>query len=89
MTDESKAKLLQAYRAAVEAEQDVIADMIEDVILDVMGGGTPSTVTRGTQNTLEPPWRVEATPLSVPMTYTVNTATESTGIDHTTREVTS
>ena len=72
MTDESKAKLLQAYRAAVEAEQDVIADMIEDVILDVMGGGAPWMVTRGTQNTLEPPWNVTCT-----------------GIDHTTREVTS
>ena len=89
MTDESKAKLLQAYRAAVEAEQDVIADMIEDVILDVMGGGTPSIVI-GEHNAIKPPWRVEATPtpLSVPMTYAVNTATESTGIDHT-REVTS
>ena len=72
MTDESKAKLLQAYRAAVEAEQDVIADMIEDVILDVMGGGTPWMVTRGPRTTLEPPWNVTCT-----------------GIDHTTREVTS
>jgi len=73
MSEESKAKLLQAYRAAVEAEQDVIADMIEDVILDVMDGErTHLTVTRGTQNTLEPPWNVTCT-----------------GIDHTTREVTS
>jgi hypothetical protein len=72
MTDESKAKLLMAYKYAVEADQDGIADLLEDVILDVMGGGTPWMVTRGTQNTLEPPWNVTCT-----------------GIDHTTREVTS
>ena len=85
MTDESKAKLLRAYRSAVEAEQDVIADMIEDVILDVMGGGTPWIVTRGTQNTLEPPWIVTCGPDTVKLGTTV----AGTGIDHTTREVTS
>lgn len=37
MTKENKAKLMQAYRAAVAAGQDVIADMLEDVILGEMG----------------------------------------------------
>lgn len=37
MTDENKAKLMQAYRAAIAAEQDGIADMLEDVILGEMG----------------------------------------------------
>ena len=74
MTDESKAKLLQAYKFAVEADQDGIADLLEDVILDVMGERTSSIVI-GERNTLEPPWNV--------------TSTTCTGIDHTTREVTS
>lgn len=37
MTEENKAKLMQAYRAAVAAGQDGIADMLEDVILGEMG----------------------------------------------------
>lgn len=37
MTKENKAKLMQAYRAAVAAGQDEIADMLEDVILGEMG----------------------------------------------------
>lgn len=61
MTDESKAKLLMAYKYAAMADQDGIADLLEDVILDVMGGGTPWMVTRETRNTLEPPWTVTCT----------------------------
>jgi len=37
MTEENKARLMQAYRAAVAAGQDGIADMLEDVILGEMG----------------------------------------------------
>jgi len=36
MTEENKARLMQAYRAAVAAGQDGIADMLEDVILGEM-----------------------------------------------------
>ena len=61
MTDESKAKLLMAYKYAAMADQDGIADLLEDVILDVMGERTPWMVTRGNQNTLEPPWKVTCT----------------------------
>ena len=37
MTNENKAKLVQAYRAAVAAGQDEIADLLEDVIFGEMG----------------------------------------------------
>jgi hypothetical protein len=89
MTDESRAKLLQAYKFAVEADQDGIADLLEGVILDVMDGERTSSTVIEPRNTLEPPWRVEATPLFVPGSYTVDTTVGWIGIDHTTREVTS
>ena len=66
MTDESKAKLLQAYKFAVEADQDGIADLLEGVILDVMGERTSSIVI-GERNTLEPPWNVTCGPGIVPL----------------------
>ena len=81
MTNDSKEKLLMAYRAAAAGKNTSIADLLEDVILDVMGGGK-SPVTRGNRNTLEPPWNVTCGPA-------LSTTTECTGIDHTTREVTS
>lgn len=84
MTGESKAKLLMAYKYAVEADQDGIADLLEDVILDVMGERT-SPVTRGTRNTLEPPWNVTCGPDTVKLGTTV----ACTGIDHTREVVTS
>jgi len=37
MTEENKKMLMQAYRAAVAAGQDGIADMLEGVILGEMG----------------------------------------------------
>jgi hypothetical protein len=51
MTEENKARLMQAYRAAIAAGQDGIADVLEDVILGEMGqrpnitfrGSTPRT----------------------------------------------
>ena len=36
MTDENQAKLLTAYKYAIEAEQDGIAELLEDVILGEM-----------------------------------------------------
>jgi len=81
MTKDSKEKLLMAYRAVCVAQMTSVAELLEDVILDVMGGGTPSTVTRGNQTTLEPPWNVTCGPLSTP--------TEYTSIDHLSKEVTS
>lgn len=82
MTEESKAKLLQAYKYAAMADQDGIADLLEDVILDVMGKGTSSIVISEPRTTLEPPWRVTCGPDTVKLGTTV-------AIDHTTREVTS
>lgn len=41
MTQEQNTKLLQAYRAAISAGQDGIADMLEDVILEKMGPKSP------------------------------------------------
>ena len=46
MTEENKAKLLQAYRAAVAAGQDGIADMLEDVILGEMETERPAVTFR-------------------------------------------
>ena len=53
MTQEQNAKLLQAYRAAIAAEQDGIADMLEDVILAEMCA-VPAII--GSRTTTEPPW---------------------------------
>lgn len=54
MTQEQNAKLLQAYRAAIAAGQDGIADMLEDVILDEMSKE-------------EPTWKVTCSPDVVPL----------------------
>ena len=43
MTPESNASLLQAYKYAVEAGQDGIADLLESVILSEMDGERPNT----------------------------------------------
>jgi hypothetical protein len=53
MTDEGKANLLRAYRLAIEAGQDGIADMLEDVILAEMCA-VPAII--GSRTTTEPPW---------------------------------
>lgn len=69
MTQEQSASLLQAYRMAVAAEQDGIADMLEDVILVEMGKSEVS-VMRGIKvgdNPLEPPWKATCGPDVVPL----------------------
>lgn len=43
MTEESNAKLLQAYKYATEADQDGIADLLGDVILELMDSEKPNT----------------------------------------------
>ena len=88
MTQETQAKLLQVYRAAIEAEQDGIADMLEDVILDVMGSGEVKVpVMRGIkigdgEPQVKPPWNVTCGPNIVPLSGTM----ECTGIDHLSKE---
>jgi hypothetical protein len=77
MTDEGKANLLRAYRLAVESDQDGIADMLEDVILGLMGSESPSPIViGGSRTTTEPPWRVTCGP------YVVDTKMQCTGIDN-------
>jgi len=56
MTDESNAKLLQAYKYATEAEQDGIADLLEDVILELMDGEKLGMVTIGATDEIRPSW---------------------------------
>lgn len=81
MTQEQNAKLLQAYRSAIAAGQDGIADMLEYVILGLMGKGTSPIATR-TRNATEPPSRVTCGPDIVPL----STTTESTVIDRLSKE---
>lgn len=86
MTQEQNAKLLQAYRAAIAAGQDGIADALEDVILAEMGK-SKVPVTRGIKvgdNPLEPPWKVTCGPDVVPL----DAKMECTGIDHLSKETT-
>lgn len=85
MTGESQAKLLQAYRAAIEAGQDGIADMLETVILELMEESKPSPIVIGeSRTTTEPPWKTSCGPNIVPLGGT----TERTGIDHPSKETT-
>ena len=64
MTQEQNAKLLQAYRAAIEAEQYGIADALEDVILEEMDGGIDTIKAGDYITTARPYWSI--TPLRVP-----------------------
>ncbi len=84
MTQERNARLLQAYRAAISAEQDGIADMLEDVILSEMKEAKLSPIVIGeSRTTTEPPWKISCGPDIVPLGGTV----ECTGIDHLSKEV--
>ena len=57
MTKDSKEKLLLAYRSAVAGKLTSIADLLEDVILEVMSNGTNS------KNTTVNPYRSVTTPV--------------------------
>ena len=57
MTKDSKEKLLMAYRAAVAGKFTSVADLLEDVILEVMNSGTKD------KNTTVNPYRSVTTPI--------------------------
>lgn len=84
MSEESAANLLFAYKSCIEIKRLDIADLLESVILDVMDDGT-SPIVVGHQTTLEPPWNVTCGPDTVKLGTTVT----CTGIDQTSKEVTS
>jgi len=88
MTQEQNAKLLQAYRAAIEAGQNEIADMLEKVILAEMGKSEVKVpIMRGIKvgdQSLEPPWHVTCGPDVV----SLDAKMECTGIDHLSKETT-
>jgi len=85
MKEDSQAKLLQAYRAAIEAGQDGIADMLEDVIIGELEEAKLYPIVIGeSRTTTEPPWKTSCGPAIVPLGGTV----ECTGIDHMSKEVT-
>lgn len=87
MTQEQNAKLLQAYRAAIAAEQDGIADALEDVILEEMDAARLSPIFIGesrTTTTSDPPWRVTCGPDGT----LLGAKMECTGIDHMSKETT-
>lgn len=70
MTDESNAKLLQAYKYATEADQDGIADLLGDVILELMGGEKLGMVTIGATDEIRPSWQTSR-PIAVNTADTV------------------
>jgi len=85
MSEETNAKLLQAYRSAVEAGQDGIADTLEDVILEKMGESVKYPITIGaTRTTTDPPWKITCGPDVVPL----DAHSRCTGIDHLSKETT-
>ena len=53
MTDENKEKLLMAYKAAVQAGQSTLADLLHDVILGEMGQSPTVTLRQFTPNVAE------------------------------------
>lgn len=85
MTQEQNAKLLQAYREAIGAGHYVIAEMLEDVILEVMDEARPSPIFIGeSRTTTEPPWKVTCGPDVTPL----DAKMQCTGIDHLSKEAT-
>ena len=87
MTREQSAKLLQAYRAAIAARQDGIADSLEDVILELMGGTgyiTSPVHIRESRTMTGPPWEVtcgpDVTPLGGGMTVTTDHPSKETTV---------
>jgi hypothetical protein len=85
MTQEQNAKLLQAYRAAIAAGQDGIADALEDVILEKMDEARLSPIFIGeSRTTTDSPWKVTYGPDTVPLDAKMT----CTGIDHLSKETT-
>ena len=67
MTKVSMEKLLLAYRIVCEAQMTSVAELLEPVILDVMGEGTSSTVVGKRRTAVEPSWEVTCGPDIVPL----------------------
>lgn len=85
MTQKQNARLLQAYRTAIAAGQNGIADALEDVILEEMDEARPSPIFIGeSRTTTEPPWNVTCEP-GVTL---LGAKMECTGIDHLSKETT-
>ena len=85
MSKETNATLLRAYRSAVEAGQDVIADMLEDVILERMDEKKSAPVMRSDDRSwTELPWKITCGTDAVPL----DTHLRCTGIDHLSKETT-
>ena len=89
MTDVSNAALLQAYKDAIEANDDGIAELLKTVILELMGGEEPPMVTIGNDKVTFEPYKAVTTPLYVQSAEAVDVTADWTGIDPTTKEVTS
>jgi hypothetical protein len=86
MTDVSNAALLQAYKDAIEANEDGIAELLKTVILELMKDERTSQIAIGESRiTTEPPWNVTCGT----DTMLLNTTVACTGIDHLSKEVTS
>lgn len=90
MTEETQAALIRAYRTAIEAGQNEIADMLEDVILSEMSLSEVKVpvmrdIKIGDRETqIETPWHVTCEP-GVTL---LGAKMECTGIDHPSKEVT-
>lgn len=90
MKRETKEALLRAYRTAIEAGQNEIADMLENVILAEMGlSEVKVPAMRGIkvgdgEQQIKMPWHVTCEP-GVTL---LGAKMECTGIDHLSKEVT-
>jgi len=87
MTRENQEALIRAYRAAIEAGQSEIAELLEKLILSEMGSNGP--VMRGIkigdgEQQIKPPWNVTCEP-GVTL---LGAKMECTGIDHLSKEAT-
>lgn len=89
MNDKSKEKLLMAYRAVCATQMTSVAELLEAVILDEMGGEEPPMVTIGNEKVTFEPYKAVTTPLYVPGAEAVDVTADWTGIDPMTKETTS
>ena len=83
MTDVSNAALLQAYKDAIEANEDGIAELLKTVILELMKDERTSQIVIGESRIMtEPPWNVTCDSDIVPLGVTMTCM----GIDHLSKE---
>ncbi len=86
MTDVGNAALLQAYKDAIESNEDGIAELLKTVILELMGGEEPPMVTIGNDKVTFEPYKAVTTPLYVSRTEAVDVTADWTGINPTSKE---